>query len=60
MNSVVNELIGKKVVMHVINGSAVAEHRGTLITTDGVWFKLQKDHETFFFCVYNIQAIRPV
>ena len=60
MGTVIQELIGKKVVVHAESGGKSAEHRGVLEAIDNGWLKLKKDNETIFFCLYHVAAVRPV
>lgn len=60
MDGVIQELVGKKVVVHAESGGRAAEHRGVLEAIDAHWLKLKKDNETLFFCLYNISAVRAV
>jgi hypothetical protein len=57
---IINELIGKKVVVHVINGPAVVLHRGVLEGADTHFLKLKKDSETIFFVLVNVVALQGV
>jgi phosphatidate phosphatase APP1 len=57
---IVNELIGKKVVLHVSAGSTVALHRGVLEGVDNLFVKLKKDNETIFFVLSNVVGIQGV
>ena len=57
---IVNELIGKKVVLHIETGGSVIQHRGVLEAVDSHFIKLRKDNETIFFCLYNLVGIGAV
>jgi hypothetical protein len=57
---IVNELVGKKVVVHVNAGSTVALHRGVLEGADQFFIKLKKDNETIFFMLANVVGIQGV
>ncbi len=61
MNSmIINEVIGKKVVIHLENGSQVVLHRGILEQADAQFIRLKKDTETLYFSLAYIVAIHPV
>lgn len=57
---IINEIIGKKVVVHVENGTQVVLHRGVLEQADSLFIRLKKDTETIYFCLQNVVAIHPV
>jgi hypothetical protein len=57
---IVQELIGKKVVVHVETGANVAQHRGVLEAADAQFLKVKKDSETLFLCISNIIAVGAV
>jgi hypothetical protein len=57
---IINELIGKKVVVHVEAGANVVQHRGILEAADSNYVKLKKDSETIFFSIHNIVGIQGV
>ncbi len=61
MNSmIINEIIGKKVVVHIENGAQVVLHRGILEQADAQFIRLKKDTETLYFTLTFIIAIHPV
>ena len=57
---IINEIIGKKVVVHVENGAQVVLHRGVLEQADSLFIRLKKDTETIYFCLHAVVAIHPV
>jgi ferredoxin-fold anticodon binding domain-containing protein len=57
---ILNELVGKKVVVHVTVGSSVTQHRGVLQAVDANFLKLQKDNETIFFVLTNVVGVAGV
>ena len=57
---IVQELVGKKVVVHVETGANVAQHRGVLEAADAQSLKVKKDSETLFLCISNIIAVAAV
>jgi hypothetical protein len=54
---IIQELVGKKVVIHVETGATVVQHRGVLESADVSFLKLKKDSETIYFSMYNIIAV---
>lgn len=61
MNSmIINEIVGKKVVVHVENGAQVVLHRGVLEQADAQFIRLKKDTETIYFSLGFVVAIHPV
>ncbi len=60
MATIANELVGKKVVVHVNSGGAAAQHRGVLEAADGHFFKLKKDSETLFIGLPNVISVAAV
>ncbi len=57
---IINEIIGKKVVVHIENGAQVVLHRGILEQADANFIRLKKDTETIYFCLHKTIAIHPV
>lgn len=57
---IINEIIGKKVVVHIENGAQVVLHRGILEQADAQFIRLKKDTETLYFTLTFIIAIHPV
>jgi hypothetical protein len=57
---IIQELVGKKVVVHVESGSNVVQHRGILESVDSSFPKLKKDNETLFFTLVNVLAVQSV
>ena len=57
---IINEVIGKKVVVHIGSGTQVVVHRGVLEQADSLFIKLKKDTETIYFCMHAVVAIHPV
>jgi hypothetical protein len=57
---IVQELVGKKVVVHVGTATAVVLHRGVLESVDEHFIKLRKDNETIYFVLVNIIGIQGV
>ena len=57
---IINEIIGKKVVVHVENGAQVVLHRGVLEQADAQFIRLKKDTETLYFSLHFVVAIHPV
>lgn len=57
---IINEVVGKKVVVHVQNGTQVVLHRGVLEAADAQFIRLKKDTETMYFCMNAIVAVHPV
>ncbi|HWD38844.1 MAG TPA: hypothetical protein VG944_08355 [Fimbriimonas sp.] len=54
-----NELIGKKVVIHSAGSSGERQDIGTLESVDGTWLKLLKNtNETLYFTVYSIRMVK--
>ncbi len=61
MNSmIINEIIGKKVVIHIENATQVVLHRGVLEQADNQFVRLKKDTETIYFSMFKVIAIHPV
>ena len=57
---IINEIIGKKVVVHIESATQVVLHRGILEQADPQFIRLKKDTETIYFCLHKIIAIHPV
>lgn len=57
---IINELIGKKVVVHVENGTQVVLHRGVIEQADAQFIRLKKDTETIYFAVSFVVAVHPL
>jgi len=57
---IIQELVGKKVVVHVESGPNVVQHRGILESVDTSFLKLKKDNETLFFTLVNVLAVQSV
>ena len=57
---IIQELLGKKVVVHIQTGSTVAQHRGVLESADQHFIKLKKDNETVFFTLINVVGMAAV
>ncbi|HLP00315.1 MAG TPA: hypothetical protein VK171_17085 [Fimbriimonas sp.] len=58
---IINELIGKKVVIHVEAGSNVQLHRGVLEQADAQFIRLKKDGDTtLYFGMTKIIEIQQV
>lgn len=55
-----NELIGKKVTIYSVGGTADARDIGVLESIDGPWLRIKKaDGETLFFSAYQIRLVKP-
>jgi transcription antitermination factor NusG len=57
---IINEVLGKKVVVHIENGTQVVLHRGVLEQADAQFIRLKKDTETLYFSMNFVVAIHPV
>ena len=57
---ILSELIGKKVVIHVAQGTQVVLHRGVLESADTHFLKLKKDNELIYFCLYHVVGVTAV
>jgi hypothetical protein len=57
---IINEIIGKKVVVHIESGTQVVLHRGILEQADGNFIRLKKDTETIYFGLHKVVAVHPV
>lgn len=59
MNSVLQELIGKKVSVYSNQPGAERQDVGILEAVDGIWIKLKKsENETFYFSAHQIRLIK--
>ena len=59
MNSLINEMIGKKVQVFSVNGAGEQQVVGTLEAFDGTWAKIRKsESEILFFSIYQIRLIK--
>lgn len=56
----IQEIIGKKVTIHVEAGSNVQLHRGILEAADAQFIRIKKDNDTLYFGIGQIVEIQPV
>lgn len=59
MNSLIQEMVGKKVSIYTVQGATEKQDVGVLEAFDGTWVKVKKaETETLFFSVYQIRLIK--
>jgi hypothetical protein len=59
MNSLIDEMIGKKVQVFSVNGSGEQQVVGTLEAFDGTWAKVRKaENEVLYFGIHQIRLIK--
>jgi hypothetical protein len=55
-----NELVGRKVTVHSLQGDTERQDIGVLEATDGMWLRVRKaDNEVLYFCSYHLRLIKP-
>jgi ferredoxin-fold anticodon binding domain-containing protein len=56
----INDLVGKKITVHSIQGETERQDVGTLEATDGTWMRLRKSEtEVLIFTIYHIRLVKP-
>lgn len=59
MNSLIEEMMGKKVQVFSINGAGEQQVVGTLEAFDGTWVKVRKaENDILYFPVTNVRLIK--
>lgn len=59
MNSVIQEMVGKKVSVYSINGEGERQDVGVLEAVDGLFLKLKKgETEAMYFAIANVRMIK--
>ena len=56
----INDLVGRKITVHSIQGETERQDVGMLEATDGMWLKLRKSEtEVLIFTINHIRLIKP-
>lgn len=60
MNTVIQELVGKKVTVYSNQPGMERQDVGVLESLDGIWMKIRKsESESMYFCLYQVRLIKP-
>lgn len=60
MNSVLQELMGKKISVYSNQPGAERQDVGILEAVDGDWIKIKKSEtESAYFCIHLVRMIKP-